>query len=165
MAILPRLLFVLVLVVAPIVVWMTSMGLPARVATHFARGGFANGFMSHDGYVMFMLLMTTLFPLVIVAMTGFIPRFAISQIGRRKRDFWLSAERRDATLGWLASHACAMGVLLCVFLVSIHLLTLEANQRTPPRLDEAAFFAVLIGFAVLLVVWIGAIALRFARMR
>jgi len=165
MAIIPRLLFVLALVVAPIVVWTTSVPLPARVATHFARGGIANGFMSHDGYVTFMMLMTTLFPLAIVAITGFIPRFALSQIGRRTRDFWLSPERREATLGWIASHACSMGVLLTVFLLSIHFLTIEANQRTPARLDEHAALVLVIGFVVLLLVWLGAIALRFARRR
>ena len=39
MAIIPRLLFVLVLIVAPVVVYATSAALPERVATHFGRGG------------------------------------------------------------------------------------------------------------------------------
>ena len=52
MTIIPRLLFVLAMVVAPIVVWQTSVHLPARVATHFASGGYANGYMTHDGYVL-----------------------------------------------------------------------------------------------------------------
>ena len=165
MAVIPRLLYVLALVVAPIVVWTTSAALPGRVASHFGRGGLANGFMNHDTYLVFMLAMTTLVPLCVVAMTGFIPRVAISQIGRRKRDFWLSPQRRDATLGWLASHACFMGVLLSAFLVGIHLLTVEANARSPARLDESAAFAAVAAFVVLLIVWIGALALRFARMR
>jgi uncharacterized membrane protein len=165
MGIIPRLMFVLVIVVAPILVWTTSAPLPARVATHFANGGQANGWMTRDGYVMFMLLMTTALPLVVVALTGFIPRIAMSQIAQGKRAYWLTPERREATLAWLASHACAMGVLLTVFLLGIHLLTIEANERTPARLDESAFFAVLIGFIVLLVIWIVTMALRFARMR
>ena len=48
MGIAVRMLFGLCVVVAPIVVWTTSAQLPARVASHFARGGYANGFMPHD---------------------------------------------------------------------------------------------------------------------
>ena len=43
MGMIARMLFVLSLVVAPIVVWATSAPLPARVATHFARGGSPTG--------------------------------------------------------------------------------------------------------------------------
>ena len=90
MAIIPRLLFLLVLIVAPIVVYATSTGLPARVATHFGAGGLANGWMRHDVYLAFMLLMSTLLPLVVVRVTGFVPRIAVSQIKIANRDHWLS---------------------------------------------------------------------------
>jgi len=165
MTIVPRLVLVLALVVAPIVVWQTSLPLPARVATHFGSGGYANGYMSHDGYVLFMLVMTTLLPISIVTMTGLVPRFAIRQISQRKRAYWLAPERRAATLAWLASHACALGVLITVFLLGIHLLTIEANERSPARLDESSLFVVLIGFVVLLAIWILVLGLRFTRMR
>ena len=165
MGIIPRFLFVLALIVAPIVVWSTTSTLPVRVATHFGSGGMANGWMSRDGYALFMIVMITVLPLTIVSFTGFIPRFAVSQIARRKRDFWLSPQLRDETLAWLASHACSMGVLIIAFLSGIHFLTIEANRRSPPRLDESSMFAVVIGFVVLLVIWIGALALRFLRTR
>ena len=165
MGIIPRLLYVLALVVAPIVVWTTSEPLPSRVATHFARGGYANGFMSHDAYLVFILAMTTVVPLAVVAATGLLPRVATSRIKIRNREFWLSPQRREATLSFLTSHACAMGVLLTLFLVGIHFLVLEANERTPPRLDEHAFMVVLIAFLLLIAVWIGTLVLRFARER
>ncbi len=59
MAAIPRLLFLLVLIVVPVVVYATSASLPERVATHFGPGGVANGFMSHGGYLTFMLAMST----------------------------------------------------------------------------------------------------------
>jgi uncharacterized membrane protein len=165
MAMIPRLLFVLMLIVGPIVVWATSSGLPARVATHFGRGGFANGWMTHDGYIAFMFLMVVLVPLVVVAGIGLIPRFATSRISLPHRQYWLSPERREATVGWLASHGCAMGILLILFMLGIHFLTLEANARSPARLDEAEFITVLAAFLVLLAIWIVAIALRFRSQR
>jgi hypothetical protein len=48
MGIVVQMLFALSLVVAPIVVWTTSAQLPARVASHFAKGGLANGFIIHE---------------------------------------------------------------------------------------------------------------------
>ena len=101
MAIIPRLLFVLVLIVAPIVVYATSAGLPERVATHFGPAGVANGWMHHETYLAFMLAMTTLLPLFVVAMTGFFPRIAVSQIRIAHREHWLAPNRRAETLAWL----------------------------------------------------------------
>lgn len=42
MAILPRLLLLMLLIVAPAVIWAISGRLPFRVATHFGAGGNAN---------------------------------------------------------------------------------------------------------------------------
>jgi uncharacterized membrane protein len=165
MGMVTRLLFVLSLALAPAVVWMTSTPLPARVATHFAKGGYANGFMSHDDYVLFMVGLTTLLPLAVVACIGFIPRVATSRVSIRYREHWLAPVRRAETLSTLATWGCAFGVMLVAFLTGIHLLTVEANARAPARLDEGAFFAMLVGFLVGLAASIGFLAIRFGRPR
>lgn len=163
MNVIPRLLFVLALVLVPVVVWTTSADLPARVASHFGNGGLANGWMPRDGYLALMLGLTTLLPLLVVAMTGFIPRIAVSQIKLPDRGHWLSPARRGETLAWLASHACWLGLVLMLFLGGIHVLTVQANLRVPPRLSEPHFFTLLGAFVVLLVLWIVALGLRFRR--
>jgi len=165
MGVVVRMLFGLCVIVAPIVVWTTSAELPARVASHFARGGYANGFMAHETYVLFMLAMTTLLPLVVVASIGLLPRVATARLSMRHREHWLAPQRRAATMATLATWACAFGVVLVSFLTAIHLVTLEANARTPARLDEGVFFAVLGVFLVVLVAWIGFMAVRFGRPR
>lgn len=163
MAIIPRLLFLLVLIVAPIVVYGTSAGLQERVATHFGSGGLANGWMRHDVYLAFMLLMSTLLPLFVVALTGFVPRIAASQIRIANRDYWLSPARRVETLAWLAGHASWLGIALTLFMVGMHLLIVRANEVRPARLDEALFFMLMAAFAVLILAWIVALTLRFRR--
>jgi len=159
----PRMLFLLVLIAVPVVVYGTSMGLPERVATHFGPGGVANGFMSRGGYVAFMLAMTTLLPLFVVAMTGFVPRVAISQIKIANREHWLSPARRAETLGWLMSHACWLGIVISLFLGGMHLLLARANGLSPPRLDETQFFVLLGAFLVMLAAWMVTMALHFRR--
>ena len=165
MGVILRMIFGLSVIVAPILVWTTSARLPERVASHFGSGGLANGFMSHDTYVLFMIAMTTLLPLVVVASLGFIPRMATSKLSIKNREHWLAPERREATMGTLANTACLVGTVLILFLMSIHFLTVEANLRTPPRLDEGTFFAVLVGFLLMIGVSVAFIALRFGRPR
>lgn len=165
MLIIPRLLFVLTLVIVPALVYATSGTLPERVATHFGRGGLANGWMSHDGYVAFILSFTTLLPLCVVAVIGFFPRAVLSSRLMRNRDRWFSAEQRDHTVAFLISHACWMGILLSFFLAAIHFLTVEANERVPARLAESPLFALLAVFVALLAIWIIALAVRFRRAR
>ncbi|MFO1324029.1 MAG: DUF1648 domain-containing protein [Burkholderiales bacterium] len=163
MAALPRLLFVLVLVVVPVLVYATTGTLPERVATHFGRGGLANGWMTRDGYLVFMLAFTTLVPLFVVAMTGLIPRMATSQGMVANREYWLAPPRREDTLAWLASHACWLGLTLSVFLGAVHLLVLEANARVPARLDEAYLFALLGVLVVAVLAWAIGLRTRFRK--
>lgn len=157
----PRLVFVLTIVVVPALVYATSAGLPPRVATHFGTGGVANGFMSHDGYLVFMLCFTTLLPIAVVALAGFVPSLAASTIKIPQRDYWLAPARRAETLAWVGNHACWMGVLLTLFLFGMHLLTVEANQVSPPRLEMAAFVPVLGLFLAGTVVWMAVLANHF----
>jgi len=158
---LPRLLFVLLLIVAPAVIWATSAPLPARVATHFGRGGLANGWMTHDGYLMFILAFTVLLPAFVVVMLCVLPRARGSRAGIPNRNYWLAPERRGATLSALASHGFWLGCLLVVFLTAIHLLTVEANAVTPARLSESTLIGVMAGFAVGILLWVLALWARF----
>ena len=163
MTALPRLLFVLVLVVVPVLVYATAGMLPERVATHFGRGGFANGWMTRDGYRLFMLAFATLLPVFVVAMTGLLPRMATSQGMVANREYWLAPERREATLAWLASHACWLGIALSVFLGAVHLLVLEANAQAPARLDEPSLFAMVGVLVVAVIAWAVRLRARFRK--
>lgn len=153
MTMLPRLLFVLLLIAAPVVIWATSARLPARVATHFGGGGFANGWMTHDGYLMFILAFAVLLPLVVVAI------MIATRAHVLHRD--LAPQRRAATLSGWVSHACWLGCLLVVFVTAVHFLTLAANAVTPARLPEPAFFTVLAVFVIAVLLWALALRARF----
>ena len=161
MTMLPRLLFVLLLIVAPVVVWATSAELPDRVASHFGLGGLANGWMSRDGYLVFILAFTVLLPAFVVLMAGVLPQAFNSRARIPNREYWLAPQRRAETLSAMAPQACWLGCLLVVFLVAIHLLVVAANGVTPARLPEPTFFAVLGGFVALLLLWMFALWARF----
>jgi uncharacterized membrane protein len=163
MTVLPRLLFVLLLVVAPMVIFATSASLPTRVATHFGRGGYANGWMTHNGYLMFILAFTVLLPAVVVILVGVLPKVIGARAGIPNRNYWLAPERRTATLSALASIACSLGCLLVLFLLAIHLVTVEANAATPARLSESTLIRVMMGFGLGILLWLLALWMRFRR--
>lgn len=163
MANIARMLFVLVLVVAPVVVFATTAGLPPRVASHFGPGGAANGFMPRDAYLALMLALTTVLPVFVVAITGFVPSLALSRLKAGSRDYWLVPERRAETLAWLANGACWMGIALTLFLTATHLLVVRAHATQPPQMPETAFQALLGIFVALTALWVLRMGLRFRK--
>jgi uncharacterized membrane protein len=165
MSIIARLLFVLALVIVPALIYATSAGLPELVATHFGFGGVANGWMPRTGYVVFMLALTTLLPLIIVATSGLVPALTMSSRMVRNPDYWLAPARREATQGWLASHACWMGVVLILFLGGAHLVVVQANTHTPPQLAEAPLFVLLAALLVAIALWVITLHRRFRQVR
>ena len=163
MNVVARIALLLTLVVVPAVVYATSAGLPARVATHFIAGGAANGFMPRDAYVTFILGFSTLLPAALVALLAFVPQAAVAFIKVPLRAHWLAPGRRPATMAWARAHACWFGVLLALFLLGVHLLTVQANTLTPPRLAEPTMFVLLGGFLAGLALWVATGTRHFRR--
>jgi len=140
----------------------TSGALPLRVATHFGHGGAANGWMTREGYTWFALAFALLLPLVVMASIGFLPARFPKFVNLPHREHWLAPPRREATLAWLRGFGAAMGLATALFAIGVHALILDANARTPARLDETAFFGVLAAFVLAMVG--GAIAM-YAKFR
>jgi len=158
---LPRLLFVLVLVVVGVVVGTTALALPPEVASHFGSSGQADGWMPRAGYTALVVALSTLLPLLVACTSGLLPRITRLHKLVRHPDYWLEPARREAAQAFLANHACALGILLSLFMLGVHLLTLQANAAQPARLALGPFFALLGVFLALLVVWIVTLRLRF----
>lgn len=158
---LPRVAFVVVLVVVPMLIWATAGTLPPDVASHFGPGGGANGWMPRTAYLGVILLLATALPLLVACTSGLTPRLTRVRKLVRHPDYWLAPGRREATETFLANHACALGILLSLFMLALHLLTLQANGTVPPALPEVAFFVVLGVFLASMAAWVAALHFRF----
>ena len=156
------LFFALAVAVSGIVV-ATSGALPERVASHFASGGAANGWMAREVYVLIILAMATLLPLFIVAMMARLPRMRPNRIRLPHRDYWLAPERREATFATFAGFAWALACAITLFIGGMHWIILEANAMSPPRLAESTADLLALGFAIVVAVWAIALYLRFRR--
>ena len=160
---LARPLFILLMVVSTILISVTTDHLPVRIASHFGAGGVPNGWMNRNAYLLFMLAFAVVLPIAVVLGMSVLPRRKTGAINIPHREFWLEPVRREATLRFLAAHACWLGSLLVVFIAAIHLLLLEANATQPPRLPGAMFYTLLVAFVVALGIWMATLLLRFRR--
>lgn len=158
---LSRLLFALVLVVAPAVIWGTRGALPPEVASHFDANGLADGTLPRNAYLVVVLALATLLPIVVAVTTGLVSHLSRRPKLMRDADYWFAPPRREATQAFLRDHACRLGTLLSALIVGLHLLTVVANRSVPPQLPMPGFFALLASFVALVLAWIAALALRF----
>jgi hypothetical protein len=143
----------------------TTPALPPTVATHFGGGGLADGWMTREGYRLFMLFFIVVLPLLIVAAVGWLPRVRPSWVNIPNRDYWLAPERQAETTGYLLGHACWLGVLMEALIAGIHYVLLAANAQSPPRLSTPLFVGLLVGFLIGLGFWIAALYRRLRASR
>jgi len=160
---LARPLFILLLIISTILISVTTDHLPVQIASHFGAGGVPNGWMSRNAYLLFMLAFAVVLPIAVVLGMTVLPRRKVNAINIPHREYWLEPVRREATLRFLAAHACWLGSLLVVFIAAIHLLLIEANATQPPRLPAATFYTLLVVFVVALGIWMAMLVTRFRR--
>jgi hypothetical protein len=139
----------------------TTGRLADAVATHFAGGFLANGWMQRGEYRAFSLTFATVLPMIIAVIVGLLPRLFPGGVNIPRREYGLAPERRSATFDSIAVRAVILGALLSVFMAGVHWLILEANAVVPPRLPAKPFWTLLIAFLTAFAFWIWAFWSRF----
>ena len=157
-------LFFLVLAMAAIFEIRTTPELPSLVASHFDSANQANGFMSRDVYLKFLLIMTVGLPLgMVTLLTAIYSRARYLKIPNA--DYWLDPVRLVQTRERLTIHTVWLACLIATFMAYVHWMLVDANRVQPPQLPGGAF---KIGAALFLggmAVWMAAFALMFRNPR
>lgn len=146
-------------------VLISGSRLPPVVASHFGPGSGANGFMSRNVYLAFMLIGTVVMPLLMVLPQRLVRIIPPRLINVPNREYWLAPERLDATLDYLRDHAMWFAMLFTLFLCFVHWEVVQANLRTPARLAPQPFIAGLLAYMAGIVVWMVALGRHFRRPR
>ena len=151
------------LILGVIFVLVTGNSLPPVVASHFAVGGAANGFMPQATYLRFMVVLLIVLPLLIAFLASITSLLPVRFINLPNREYWLAPERQADSLAYLRHHSSRFGVLLVVFLCFVHWLVVLANSHDPALFPESMFFPGMAVFLVGLVFWLGALVVHFRR--
>jgi hypothetical protein len=158
------LVFGLMLLFAVFFVTHTARDLPALVASHFDAAGYPNAFMTHDGYIHFMLAMGAGLPIALVALLTFVYSRA-RDFKLPNRDYWLAPERIAGTRALLCAHGVWFGSLLVAMVCFIHWLELDAHRHVPPQLSNPLIEAGLLVFFLITGGWILVLLMAFRRPR
>jgi hypothetical protein len=150
-------------VAAEIFIWLTGGALPPIVASHFAAGGVANGFMSRGAYVGVMLGVTLVAPLLIALSGQLVSVLPTRLINLPNRQYWLAPQRRAATVASLSRLSTYFAAALVVFLCFLHWLVIRANESPVPRLEPMPMFVGLALFLAVTVVWLVVLLRRFGQ--
>lgn len=154
---------VCLMVFATAFVFYTSGYLPENVATHFGAGNQADGWMSRNGYLAFMLGSMIGVAALVSFIVGTLPAKYPQWTNLPNRDYWLAPQRRDESLNYLNAHGKRLGGLIVMMMLGMHYVVLKANHLQPPALPVAEFSAVLFGFALALVWWLVRLFRRFGK--
>jgi hypothetical protein len=150
----------LLIAAAALFVWHTSRDLPPIVASHFGPGGAANGFMTRQFYLCFMLGFVVLLPAVLLLALARALRAPGARLNLPNAEYWLAEGRRAAAL---LGYMRVFGALLVLFLCYVHWLVVRANALSPPVLDGARLGVALSLFLIALVSWIVLLRRAFRR--
>lgn len=137
--------------------------LPERVAIHFAWGGAADGWASRFDSILLTVALDTLLFLTFWLSPARLRRTPATWVNLPNRAYWLSPERREATIARFSERLWAFGTALFLFLLAVGLLTLEANRSDPVRLDQPLFLGALGLFLAYTLYWTWKLVRDFRR--
>jgi uncharacterized membrane protein len=150
-------------VFAVVFIFYTTRYLPETVATHFDGNNNANGWMSRNGYLSFIVGCMVGISAFVSFIVGTLPRKFPRWTNVPNRDYWLSSKRREQSLSYLNAHGKRLGCLIVMMMLGMHYVLLQANHLQPPMLPVATFSSILIGFVLALIWWIVRLYRRFPK--
>ena len=136
-----------------VIIVSTSAQLPARVASHFDAQGFANGFMLRTDYQLLMMALGLGIPVALVLLLVVLPYFMPNHLRLPARDYWVEPVRRNETLRTIATSGLSIACIAAAFMIAVHLLVVQANNRVPPQLDNALLYTLIAFLIFTILLW------------
>jgi uncharacterized membrane protein len=136
--------------------------LPLRVASHFDVHGNPDGWMDRTLFLLLMALVGLLMPGMALLLGVLLRWLPASQINLPHREYWLAPERRAETIAEIPRRFLWPSCWTLVFLLGIHMLVIDANQRDPSHLSSAIWVWLAV-YLVSIAIWVAALVRHFRR--
>lgn len=111
--------------------------LPDRVASHWDGSGVPDGYMDSFVFISFYLWLIVGMTALFSGVGVLIRRTPNDAINLPNREYWLSPERREATICRITDSLCVFVLLLNVFMIAMHHLSILANLTVGKQLSNA----------------------------
>ena len=136
--------------------------LPDPMASHFDGAGHANGWASKMAFFLIMLGTVGAMALLFLALPKSFRRMPTSWVSLPNRDYWLSDERREETIGRIEREMGWFGVATLVLLIIIQQMTINANLGSADALSYTPWW-VMGGYLLFTAVWTIRFVMYFTR--
>jgi hypothetical protein len=133
--------------------------MPETLASHFDGAGQPNGVQSREGFFGLSVGILVLTVIVMGGLGVLLRRLPSHWFNLPHRDYWLSPERREETIGYIGGQMEWFGAASLLLMLVILEMAFEANLSPAPRLEPGPVWAVLGVYLVFTTVWI----VRFIR--
>lgn len=142
---------------------ITMPMLPLRMATHFDIAGRPDGWMSRTQHLIFMTGFGIGFPAIILGCCWSARYLPNSAINLPHKDYWLSSERRDASVDFLFHYSFWLAALGQVFITGLQIVVVAGNRQQPVQLPLIAMAAVTGTFLLGTLLWVAGLYRHFHR--
>jgi uncharacterized membrane protein len=160
---LPNSIFFMLVVLGTVQSIYYAPRIPAILGSHFARGGFINGWQTKTALFSTELAIIVLATVVSFGIPRVIAAMPVSVINLPNKDFWLSPERRNDTMSYIRVWSAWIGCALLAFWLFVMELVFRANLHTPSQLNTAAFVPAILSFLAFVAISILRLILHFSR--
>lgn len=150
---LPKMLFVLLAILAAIYFWSNYAQLPDVVASHFNTRGVANGWQSKSVFFAFFVGAIALASIVAFGIPRIISTMPVDLINLPNKGYWLAAERKAGTLDFLDRSFAWFGCALLVVVTTAVNYAISRNLHPEAQLDPPPLVYVLGGFLIFTILW------------
>lgn len=147
----PRIAFILLVIIGIAQTGFFAPRLPARVASHFDAMGRADAWSSKESLLAIHMGAIGLLAGIFLLLPIFLPRIPTSMISLPGKDYWLAPARRAETFARFGRQLTAFGCAAMVFLLVIMHIVFDANIHGQSRIPEKAVLALVAGFMAVVV--------------
>ena len=121
--------------------------------SHFDAAGTPNGWMSKDMFFIFYGILFLLMTVFAIGLPRFIERLPSSLINLPNKEYWLSPERRGATMEALRSQLTWFGLSVLAIIVIIMQVAIIANISPDQKFSSGIIFIVFGIFLAGTLIW------------
>jgi hypothetical protein len=139
--------------------------MPAAMATHYDAAGLPNGFMAPGTALGVHLFILGVLALGFVVLPALLGKFAVGLINIPNRGYWLSPERRAASLAALRTRMEILGCAALALMLAVGECSFHANLNPPARLPTWPLLCSVGAFLSFMAAWMLALIRRFPRPR